>query len=150
MDTRTIPPLPVRPQPQPWEELSSFLARTARSMQYPSPHWLLQPEMLPSPITSHNLSLLTTQADYTFLATLLALSEEQIYSMTLHPLDVLSRHLFCFPPFHHTMHTPSLPPLPPQSTPITRPTLTRQVAQFSCLPAQTTHICTLCLDLAPV
>jgi hypothetical protein len=68
MDTLNIPPLPVHPQPQPWEELSSFLARTARSMHYPDPHWLLHPEMLPSPITSHNLSLLSAPADYAFLA----------------------------------------------------------------------------------
>ena len=85
MHMHTIKPLPLRIEPQPWEELSSFLARTARHMQYARSSWLLQPELLPFRMTSRNLSLLTAQDDYTFLSALLALSEEQIYHMTLHP-----------------------------------------------------------------
>jgi hypothetical protein len=140
-----ITPLPVRIQPQPGEELSSFLTRTARSMHYPRANWLLQPELLASPITpSHNLSLLTRQSDYTFLSALLALSEDQLYSMTLHPFEVLSRHLFCFPQFRKKNHP--LTPLTPSNTPINRPILPSQVYQFTCLPSQTTHICTRCLQ----
>jgi TniQ len=96
-------------------------------------------------MTSRNLSLLAAQDDYTFLSDLLALSEEQIYCMTIHPLDVLSRHLLCFPPFQRGAQKPS-PPTRSNGTPINRPTLSRQVYQFSCLTSGTTQICTLCLQ----
>ena len=144
MHTRVAPitPLPVRVQPQPGEELSSFLTRTARSMHYPHATWLLQPELLASPIPpSSNLTLLTRQSGYTFLSALLALSEDQLYSMTLHPLEVLSRHLFCFPPFRLKAQ-----PSTPTNLLINRPTLPSQAYQFTCLPSQTTHICTHCLQ----
>jgi hypothetical protein len=146
-DADTIAPLPLRVEPQPWEELAAFLARTARHMQYPRISWLLQPEMLASPMTARNLALLTAQEDYTFLSTLLALSQEQIYAMTLHPFDVLSRHLGCFPPFADSSHQASPPTtIPPRRPPIPRPRLSMQTYQFSCLPANTTQICTHCLQ----
>jgi TniQ len=118
-------------------------------MHYPRTTWLLQPERLASPIPpSSNLSLLTRQSDYTFLSALLALSEDQLYSMTLHPLEALSRHLFCFPQFRKKAHppTPPTPLTPPNNTPINRPTLPSQAYQFTCLPSQTTHICMRCLQ----
>jgi TniQ len=143
----TIQPLPVRLEPQPWEELTSFLTRTAHHMQYQSIAWILQPELLPFCMTSRNLSLLTAQQDYTFLAALLALSEDQIYQMTLHSWDVLSRHLSCFPPFHQKTYSSSPSPHTlPDSTSLGRPLLTRQVYQFTCLPTQTTQICARCLQ----
>jgi TniQ protein len=145
MHMHTITPLPLRIEPQPWEELASFLARTARHMQYAHTSWLLQPELAKQRMTSRNLSLLAAQDDYTFLSDLLALSEEQIYHMTIHPLDVLSRHLLCFPPFQRGAQKPS-PPTISNGTPINRPTLSRQVYQFSCLTSGTTQICPLCLQ----
>jgi hypothetical protein len=37
-------PMPLRILPLPWEDLASFLSRTARDMEYEQPKWLLQPE----------------------------------------------------------------------------------------------------------
>lgn len=148
----SITPLPLRVQPQPGEALSSFLTRTARAMLYPRVSWLLQPEQIPSPITSHNLELLTQQDDFAFLCALLALSQEQVYAMTLHPFDVLSLHLRCFPPFQHRPpHTAPSATSPhasrrmsiTPSAPINRPMLSIHTHQFTCLPAQTTHLSAL-------
>lgn len=148
--TPSITPLPLRVQPQPGEALSSFLSRSAHAMLYPRVNWLLQPEQIPSPITSHNLELLTQQDDYAFLCALLALSQDQVYAMTLHSFDVLSLHLRCFSTPHttppttspHASRRMSITP----STPINRPLVSIQTHQFTCLPAQTTQVCPLCLQ----
>jgi hypothetical protein len=39
-----LPPLPRRAPPSPWEDLASVLSRTARTMGYTRPQWLLRPE----------------------------------------------------------------------------------------------------------
>jgi len=67
----SISPLPQRIQPLPWEDLGSFLNRTARHMGYETTSWLLQPETISYQIDPRDLSTLSKQMDYDFLSHLL-------------------------------------------------------------------------------
>src|SRR2546429_299913 len=75
--------LPVPTRPRPWEDLASLLSRASAQMGYSNPAWILDPEEIPYTIRTLNLLLLSREADYTFLAQLLALDEEELYELTL-------------------------------------------------------------------
>lgn len=90
MDTmQHITPLPMRIQPHSWEDLGSFLVRTAEHMGYETPHWLLKPETSSSQIQIWNLPVLSRQADYDFLSQLLLVPETRLYQMTIHRFSPL-------------------------------------------------------------
>jgi len=84
LEKQTISPLPRRVQPFPWEDLGSFLVRTTKHMGYTSPDWLLNPETSSHRVYPHTLATLESRADYDFFAQLLAISEEDLYHMTVH------------------------------------------------------------------
>ncbi len=84
MNWQNISPLPLRVEPLPWEDLGSFLARTARRMSYETIARLLQPETTSYQVRAGELPTLSRQADYDFLSHLLLLPEETLYQMTLH------------------------------------------------------------------
>ncbi|WP_420917188.1 TniQ family protein [Dictyobacter halimunensis] len=84
-----ITPLPKRVQPHQWEDLGSFLVRTAKAMGYETPQWLLQPETSSYRITSRKLTTLSLQADYDFLSQLLLVPETRLYQMTIHRFSPL-------------------------------------------------------------
>ena len=86
-------PLPLRVQPQPWEDLHSFLTRSARRMHYDKAAQVLQPELSSHHIASSKVSLLTEQADYTSLSDLLLLSQDTLYQMTLHRFSAPFQHV---------------------------------------------------------
>lgn len=77
-------PLPRRAVPSPDEDLLSLLRRTATRMGYPDYRWLLRPEGRGWDIKDTDLPLLSAKHDYQILEHLLLLSEEQVYSHTLH------------------------------------------------------------------
>ena len=77
-------PLPRRAVPNPDEDLPSLLRRTAARMGYPDYRWLLRPEGKHWDIKDTDLPLLSAKHDYQILEHLLLLSEEQVYSHTLH------------------------------------------------------------------
>lgn len=84
-----IAPLPKRVQPHQWEDLGSFLVRTAKEMGYETPRWLLQPETSSHRITIRELATLSSQADYDFLSQLLLVPETRLYQMTIHRFSPL-------------------------------------------------------------
>ncbi len=77
-------PLPQRVVPNPDEDLLSLLRRSAARMGYPDYRWLLRPEGKRWDIEDTDLPLLSAKHDYQILEHLLLLSEEQVYSHTLH------------------------------------------------------------------
>ncbi len=79
-----IRPLPQRVVPQVWEDLASIISRTTRKMGYESSSWILRPESIPHRVDQAALSRLSRQADYDFLSCLFGLSEERLYSATIH------------------------------------------------------------------
>ena len=79
-----FPPLPRRVVPREWEDLASIISRVARKMEYESPSWILRPKNIPYRVERASLSRLSRQADYDFLSRLLDLSEERLYSATIH------------------------------------------------------------------
>ncbi|HEX9135286.1 MAG TPA: TniQ family protein [Ktedonobacteraceae bacterium] len=76
--------LPRRATPRPWEDLASFISRTARHMGYEQPEWVLHPENSAQSIAPQRLAYLSRLADYELLERLLLLDEEVLYSLTLH------------------------------------------------------------------
>lgn len=84
-----ITPLPRRVQPLPWEDFGSFLVRTAKHMDYETPHWILKPETSSDQINIWDLPVLSRQADYDFLSQLLLVPETHLYQMTIHRFSPL-------------------------------------------------------------
>ena len=86
MKRRTdLAPLPRRVAPRPWEDIASFLSRTASAMGYSDPRWLLHPQEVSGfSITESDLPYLSRKDDYLVLERLLQLNEEALYQMTLH------------------------------------------------------------------
>jgi hypothetical protein len=144
-----ISPLPLRLQPLPWEDLYSFLSRSAKHMQYESVAWILHPETSPYHIAPSEVSLLTEQADYTFLSQLLSIDAETLYQMTLHPFSAIFQPLHFFLTFKRGMWRTErylqLGPTP-YHAPIDRPRMEKNLRLLFFLPNQTTQICPLCLD----
>lgn len=144
----TITPLPLRVQPQPWEDLHSFLSRTATRMQYDKAAHIIQSERHPHHIASSHISLLTEQADYTFLSELLLLSQDTLYQMTLHHFSAPFEQVELFPvlknPYKPTLYLQ--PRAPSYHAPIPQPRLAPGLRRSFFLPNQTTQICLLCLQ----
>lgn len=88
-ERQQITPLPKRVSPQPWEDLASFLVRSAKEMGYEYPQWILRPETSSHSIDIWKLAALSRQADYDFLSQLLHVSETQLYQMTIHRFSPL-------------------------------------------------------------
>ncbi|WP_172632534.1 TniQ family protein, partial [Dictyobacter arantiisoli] len=128
--------------------MHSFLARTATRMQYQSTHQILQPAISPHQIAASQVSLLTEQADYTFLSDLLLISQEDLYAMTLHRFSHLFDHLDFFPTLRRsrTHDLPLQPKMVTYHTPIARPRLEKGLLRSFFLPNLTTQICPLCLQ----
>src|SRR6266567_8950550 len=82
----SMPPLPRRAVPYPWEDLSSLLCRITRKMGYPDPRWILHPQGSSYGINTSDLPLLSKQRDYLLLQQLLLLDEATLYSLTTHIL----------------------------------------------------------------
>lgn len=142
----TITPLPLRVQPQPWEDMHSFLARTATRMHYDKTAHIIQPERSPHHIAPSHISLLTEQADYTFLSELLLLSQDTLYQMTLHRFSAPFEQVELFPvlknPYKPTLYLH--PGTPSYHAPIPQPQLAPGLRRSFFLPNQTTQICPLC------
>ena len=83
-DADTPSPLPQRVVPNPDEDLLSVLRRSASRMGYPDLRWLLRPEGNKWSIEDTEIPLLSAKKDYDVLEHLLILSEEKLYSHTLH------------------------------------------------------------------
>src|SRR5258708_2568397 len=64
-------PLPRRAAPRLWEDLTSVLSRTARSMGYARPQWLLRPEVIQHKIDRDALPVLRRHLDSLLLSRLL-------------------------------------------------------------------------------
>jgi hypothetical protein len=147
-DRQRINPLPLRVRPLPWEDLHSFLARTAKRMQYEKATQVIQPEMGDHHIASSQVSLLTEQSDYTFLSDLLRIPEEALYQMTLHRFWTPFEHLDFFPvlkdPYKCDLYLQ--PRTTPYRSPIQRPRLEIGLLSNFFLPNQITQICPLCLQ----
>src|SRR5947207_3250189 len=81
----SLAPLPRRVVPRPWEDIASFLSRSASVMGYPDPRWLLHPQEVQWwGITESYLAYLSRKDDYLILGSLLKLNEEALYQMTIH------------------------------------------------------------------
>lgn len=141
-------PLPLRVQPQPWEDLHSFLTRTAHRMHYDKATQILQPELGSHHITSSHISLLTEQADYTLLSDLLLLPQDTLYQMTLHRFSAPFQQVELFPvlkDFFISKNNLYLhPATPTYHAPIPQPRLAPGLRRNFFLPNQTTQICPLC------
>jgi len=89
-------PLPQRAVPSPDEDLFSLLRRSASRMGYPDFRWLLRPQENTWSIRDTEIPLLSAKNDYEVLEHLLMLSEEELYSHTLHRfaslLERVQRH----------------------------------------------------------
>jgi TniQ len=83
-DAELPSPLPQRVVPYPDEDLLSLLRRSASRMGYPDLRWLLRPERNTWNIKDTEIPLLSAKKDYEVLEHLLMLSEEELYSHTLH------------------------------------------------------------------
>jgi TniQ/Zinc finger found in FPG and IleRS len=83
-DADTPSPLPLRVVPNPDEDLLSVLRRSASRMGYPDLRWILRPEGNKWSIEDTEIPLLSAKNDYEVLEHLLILSEEKLYSHTLH------------------------------------------------------------------
>jgi TniQ len=82
---KDVTPLPRRVAPRPWEDIASFLSRTALVMGYPDPRLLLHPQEVPRyRIKETDIAYLSRKDDYLILERLLLLDEEALYQMTLH------------------------------------------------------------------
>ena len=77
-------PLPIRVVPEPWEDLSSLLSRTAVQMGYQKVGWLLRPEDCAYSRLERDVCFLLQDETYQYLGRLLQLSEEALYKLTLH------------------------------------------------------------------
>lgn len=82
-------PLPRRVAPYPDEDLLSILRRSASHMGYPDFRWLLRPEGKRWDIDEKEIPLLSAKRDYRILERLLLLSQEELYSHTLHRFALL-------------------------------------------------------------
>jgi hypothetical protein len=131
-----IQSLPQRVKLLPWEDLGSFLSRTARKMGYEKPEWLLRLQGVPHKIIPDNLPLLCRQMDYLLLRQLLLRDEKAIYDLTLHRFARrLSRKVLL------------LSDLPgEQEKSINRPALPYDYQRLCFLSGRNTRVCPLCLD----
>lgn len=147
MPVPSITPLPLRIKPQPWEDLHSFLVRTAIRMQYDKAALVIQPELIPYHIASSHISLLTELPDYTFLSDLLLLSQDTLYHMTLHRFSAPFQHINFFPVLKDWNHDQYLQSgVTSYCDPIQKPRLEKGLRRSFFLPNQTTQICALCLQ----
>jgi hypothetical protein len=116
-------------------------------MQYEKTAHIIQPELSHHYIASSQISLLTEQADYTFLSELLLLSQDALYQMTLHRFSPPFQHLDVFPviknPYKSTLYLQ--PATTSYQTPTQQPRLERGLLRSFFLPNLTTQICPLCL-----
>lgn len=127
-----ILPLPGRTPLHPWEDLASLLSRVSAEMGYRHPGWILDPEEIPYAIRTRHLLLLSKEADYTLLAHLLSLGEEQLYELTLHRF---ATHLQ--PPELSEKNS---------SDDISRPLLSLRTSRAFISSLSATRVCPLCLD----
>jgi hypothetical protein len=144
-----ISPLPLHIEPLPWEDLYSFLSRSAKHMHYESVAWLLHPETSPYHIAPAEISLLTEQADYRFLSQLLSIDEEALYHMTLHQFAGVFQPLHFFLTFKKGLWRAEQylqPATTPYHAPIDHPRLEKKLRHLFFLANQTTQICPLCLE----
>ncbi len=130
-------PLPRRAAPRVWEDLASVLSRTARSMGYARPQWLLSPEAIQHGIDQDALPVLRRRIDSLLLSRMVLLEEEQFYALTLHRFA--SR--FTQPRYA----APSVPTQPDDRRSSRRPSLDERHHSFF-LPRRNTQVCPLCLD----
>jgi hypothetical protein len=145
-----LSPLPLRVQPLRWEDLHSFLSRTAKRMHYEKVTWLFQPEMGQpySYIPPSEISLLTEQSTYAFFSRLLLIDEEALYQMTLHRFASVFQQLDFFPVLKSPWKTEQYIQKgnTPYRSPINRPRLEKGALRSFFLPNLTTQICPLCLE----
>jgi len=146
-----ISPLPLRVQPLRWEDLHSFLSRTAKRMQYEKVTWIFQPEtgQPHSYIPSSDISLLSEQSTYAFFSRLLAISEEALYQMTLHRFASAFQQLDFVPALKQVPWRTEQDIQKGHTTyrsPINRPRIEKEILRHFFLPNLTTQICPLCLE----
>ncbi len=131
----SILPLPRRAVPSPDEDLLSIIRRSASRMGYEDLRWLLRPEGNKWNIADTEVSLLSAKIDYDVLEHLLILSEEELYSHTLHRFASLLEGV-------HGRQQPAEPVNP--FTDLMRLSPVSQSIYF--LPIRSIRVCPLCLQ----
>jgi hypothetical protein len=132
-------PLPRRAKPSACEDLLSLLRRTAHTMGYEDPHWILHPQKSEYALKERDIALLSKAEDYRFLSQLLFLSEETIYQHTLHRFASF---------FEENAYQDLLSdwPKPQQRPPDERMLLSRQSQKLYFLAGRFLRVCPLCLQ----
>jgi hypothetical protein len=146
MNWQNISPLPLRVEPLPWEDLGSFLARTARRMSYETIARLLQPATTSYQVRAGELPTLSRQADYDFLSHLLLLPEETLYQMTLHRFSPVINYR---PPAWEEHDRQQRRHNPRALKMIDRQILTDDHLRDFCLSSPTIRVCPACLAQHP-
>lgn len=146
MDTmQHITPLPRRVQPLSWEDLGSFLVRSAKVMGYEHPQWILRPETYSHHINIWKLAALSRQADYDFLSQLLGVSETHLYQMTIHRFSpLLATHSAEEQKASIQRRQQHYLSTPYQGRSVNRPLFSRNLGGFFLSNSPTIRICPLC------
>jgi hypothetical protein len=134
-DANLPAPLPLRVVPSHDEDLLSLLRSTAAGMGYPDYRWLLRPEGRGWDIKDTDLPLLSAKHDYQILEHLLLLSEEQVYSYTLHRFAAPLAQAHGQPLSAEAQHNPS-----------SLLWLSSKLQEAYFLPLHTIRVCPICLQ----
>ena len=134
VSNESVLPLPLRTPPSPDEDLLSVLRRCASRMGYPDVRWLLRPTEGNWSLEETDVPLLSAKRHYRVLGRLLQLSQEELFSHTLHRFAPLLEN------------GESLQQYPEQDSASTLlPQLSLRSREAHFLPIRSIRVCPVCL-----